>query len=41
MRHEINSSPAQLAAAAAPYWQADGSYRFENRLRYRIVQRAV
>ena len=34
-------SPAQLAAAAAPYRQADGSYRFENRLRYQIVQRAV
>jgi SAM-dependent methyltransferase len=34
-------SPAQLAAAAAPYRQTDGSYRFENRLRYQIVQRAV
>ena len=34
-------SPAHLAAAAAPYRQADGSYRFENRLRYQVVQRAV
>jgi SAM-dependent methyltransferase len=34
-------SPAHVAAAAAPYRQADGSYRFENRLRYQIVQRAV
>jgi hypothetical protein len=30
-------SPAQLLTAAAPYRQDDGSYRFENRLRYWIV----
>jgi SAM-dependent methyltransferase len=31
-------APAQLLIAAAPYRQADGSYRFDNRLRYWIVR---
>jgi SAM-dependent methyltransferase len=30
-------SPAQVIAAAAPYRRPDGSYRFENRLRYWII----
>ena len=29
-----------VAAAAAPYRQADGTYRFENRLRFWVLRRA-
>jgi SAM-dependent methyltransferase len=35
------STQAQsLVAAAAPYRQADGSYRFDNRLRFSVLRRA-
>jgi hypothetical protein len=29
---------AAVAAAAAPYRRPDGGYRFENRLRYRVLE---
>jgi SAM-dependent methyltransferase len=31
------SSSARLVAAGAPYRQSDGSYRFENRMRYWVI----
>ncbi|MGB0096101.1 MAG: hypothetical protein WBP81_26645, partial [Solirubrobacteraceae bacterium] len=34
----IGPSAADLAAAAAPYRQPDGGYRFDNRLRYLIAR---
>lgn len=33
-----SSSSARIGAAGAPYRQADGSYRFENRMRYWVVR---
>lgn len=35
-----NEATTRLTAAAAPYRRPDGSYRFENRLRYWLLRRA-
>jgi hypothetical protein len=33
------SGEREIEAAAAPYRRADGSYRFENRMRYWMIRR--
>ncbi len=35
-----NAAATRLTAAAAPYRRPDGSYRFDNRLRYWLLRRA-
>jgi SAM-dependent methyltransferase len=36
----FSAQPGAVVAAAAPYRQADGSYRFDNRLRFWILRRS-